>query len=254
MVSGEVRWGGQNKERKKVGTDLQRGASGADALERSLLAVRIILHLLSLLSCLCSPPLDLLLHLPLFVLKERKKKDTSQRSARLSRVSRLAPCLWWSYQTFGALLSVNFSLMCRAAPLTLTAKLPQSHFAWLGGKRGITKAKWQSSHYFQNKVWIVVHLMDWWYVTKDSYTNWYLSDKYANYRTPGNNVSTWQSTNYCRKKKKKAQQKTVKVFFSCAAQQWIVQPNCRPHSINTISAVWINPKWHATVRAAAIRQ
>lgn len=170
--------------------------------------------------CLFSAASALLLSISSFIfLFSSWKKDTSQRSARLSRVSRLVPCLWWSYQTFGALLSVNFSLMCRAAPLTLTAKLPQSHFAWLGGKRGITGAKWQLSHYFQNKVWIVVHLMDWWYVTKDSYTNWYSSDKYANYRTPGNNVSIWKSTNYCRKKKKKSPTKTAKGFFflCCAA-------------------------------------
>lgn len=122
---------------KKLGTDLQRGASGADALERSLLAVRIILHLLSLLSCLRSPPLDLLLHLPLFLLK-KKKKDTSQRSARLSRVSRrrrVFGSLIKLCGAFGGKLEVrggrkwggfqHFSLMRRLAPFMLTARLSQ---------------------------------------------------------------------------------------------------------------------------------
>lgn len=53
----------------KKRTDLERGASGADALEGSVLPLHIVLHLLPLLCRLRSPPLDLLLHLPLFLLR-----------------------------------------------------------------------------------------------------------------------------------------------------------------------------------------
>lgn len=58
---------------KKWRTDLQRGASWADTLEGSALPVHFVLHLLSLLSCLCPPSFNLLLHLPLLLL--RKKTD-----------------------------------------------------------------------------------------------------------------------------------------------------------------------------------
>lgn len=53
---------------RKMGTDLQRGASRADTLEGSVLSIHIVLHLLPLLSRLRSPPFNLLLHLPLLLL------------------------------------------------------------------------------------------------------------------------------------------------------------------------------------------
>lgn len=55
---------------RKWQTDLQRGASRADTLEGSVLPVHSVFHLLSLLSCLRSPPFNLLLHLPLLILRK----------------------------------------------------------------------------------------------------------------------------------------------------------------------------------------
>lgn len=61
-----LRW-----EVKDSWTDLQRGSSWAETLKRFALSIHSVIHLLSLLSRLCSPPFDLLFHLPLLLLRKR---------------------------------------------------------------------------------------------------------------------------------------------------------------------------------------